>query len=223
MDWLLKRKLSKLGQKADPDKAFTDRLELLLMPELKAKGFGLPAWKMAAIPALAIVLVVGTTGTYAYASTDVLPGNPLYAVKKGLEKVEEKTTVKPQTKLMVQVKHLERRLREDKVLLNRNKRLPQARLKDFQSQLNSLMDQIGKLPEKQRTGLDHELAKIASGYYTLQSDVTSAGLDAKERLEIDKLLDSSDRDIEARIDSMDASRKTEFKAVEEKIKTKRGE
>ncbi|MFA5185535.1 MAG: DUF5667 domain-containing protein [Patescibacteria group bacterium] len=221
MEWLLKRKLTKLGHKADPDKAFTDRLELLLMPGAKAKGFGLPAWKLAAVPALALILVVGTTGTYAYASTDVLPGNPLYAVKKGLEKVEEKTTVKPQTKLLVQIKHLERRLQEDKVLLNRNKKLPQARLKDFQVQLRSLMDQAGKLPEKQRMTLDHQLAKIASGYYTLQTDVTNAGLDAKERLEVDRLLDSSDKDIESRINSMDASRKSEFKAVEERIRAKK--
>lgn len=220
MDWFLERKLKKLGRVADPDKEFVQRLGDFLVPERQTRPFWSIGRKMATIPSLAAILIAGTTGTYAYASESVLPGHPLYAVKQGLERVEEKATIKPQTKLMVEIKHLGRRLQEDKALLNRRKKLPQARIKDFQSKLQTLIDQAGKIPEKQRAALDREIATVASGFYTLKIDVENAGLDAKERRDIDSLLDSSDKYIESKIDSMDSKRKEAFKAVEESIKKK---
>lgn len=223
MDWYLKYKLRKLSRKADPDKEFVLNLDKRLGIGMAPEARRIPVWRFAMVPVLVGILAVSTTGAYAYASEGVLPGNALYPVKQGLEKIEEKITLKPQAKALVAIRHLERRLYEDTILFKRNKRLPKARLNDFRFRLDILMDQIGRLNENQRTQLDERLATLADGYRSLVTEVSQAAVDANEKVEMDKAIDSNDESLEKKIEAMDAKRQDSFKHLKEKTRFRRGE
>ncbi|MBI5655195.1 hypothetical protein HZC53_06115 [Candidatus Uhrbacteria bacterium] len=181
MDIFLKYKLRRMGKKAEPEKAFVADLQRKIEAELGPGRIRLAAWKLAAVPALVIVMAVGGTGAYAYASDDVLPGNLLYPVRQGLEKVEEKLVIRQQAKLFVAVKHLERRLNEDKVMLNRQMNLREARLKDFKDKYQDIEGRVKKIPEGQRSDLEKALSNVSKRSKILEADFSKTEKQPEKR------------------------------------------
>lgn len=70
----------------------------------------------AAATAFIFVLFTGGVSTFAYTNDNVTNGNPLYPVKRGLEKIEETLAGSPESHAEFQVKMLGRRLAESRNL-----------------------------------------------------------------------------------------------------------
>jgi hypothetical protein len=120
-------KLWQLSRRAQPDAAFVARLDAALRERGAFVGkVGLFAFRMAGA-ACALVLVLGGTTTYAYASESVLPDHPLYSLRETVESLEASTALSTEAKASVQRKLLERRLNEIRVMRGRRLAiLPQA-------------------------------------------------------------------------------------------------
>lgn len=189
MDLFLKYKLRQLGRKAEPEKTFVADLYRKIEAEFEPKQAIIPVWKLAAVPALALIMTLFGTGVYAYASDDVLPGNPLYPVKQGLEKVEEKLAIRKQAKLYVAVKHLERRLKEDKALFIRQKTVPETRLKEFKNKYQEIEGQVKKIPEGQRSALERVLSNVSLDTIILEADIYKIDTEKKRQKVLEKSLD----------------------------------
>jgi len=70
----------------------------------------------AALTAFVFVLFTGGVSTFAYTNDNITNGNPLYPVKRGLEKIEETFTSSPESHAEFQVKMLGRRHAESRNL-----------------------------------------------------------------------------------------------------------
>lgn len=83
-----------------------------------ARGFWffLGTRSYAAATAFIFVLFTGGVSTFAYTNDNVTNGNPLYPVKRGLEKIEETFAASPESHAEFQVKMLGRRLAESRNL-----------------------------------------------------------------------------------------------------------
>ncbi len=83
-----------------------------------ARGFWffLGTRSYAAATAFVFVLFTGGVSTFAYTNDTVTNGNPLYPVKRGLEKIEETFSGSPESHAEFQVKMLGRRLAESRNL-----------------------------------------------------------------------------------------------------------
>jgi flagellin-specific chaperone FliS len=108
--------------------------------------------------AMSLVLVlVGATGAFAQ---QALPGEPLYPLKKAMEKVEVALAVTKQTKAKTQMVFTERRLAEAEKLLDQNKtEAASEALQGYQEQLAELQPQLnfdnGSNPSKLKA--EHEV------------------------------------------------------------------
>lgn len=116
---MIRFKLWKLSRRAQPDAAFVARLETVLRERgALGRGISLFVFRMASA-ACAVILVLGGTTTYAYASESVVPNHPLYSLREAVESIEETTALTDESKANVQRKLLQRRLNEVRVMRNR--------------------------------------------------------------------------------------------------------
>lgn len=74
------------------------------------------SYRAVALSLLLVILAGSATGTYAYSSPEVVRGNILYPVKRGIEKVEARLVKTPQAEVVFHNKLAERRLAEADVL-----------------------------------------------------------------------------------------------------------
>lgn len=122
MNWFLKRKLEKMGQHGDPSPVFVRSLEKRLRAEIGHPVWWI-RWPKVATAACSIVMLAGSgTGAYAYNSDEVLPDHPLYAVRQGIEQIEERVAITPRMKERVRAKFQKRREKEQQVLKKRKER-----------------------------------------------------------------------------------------------------
>jgi hypothetical protein len=115
-DWFLKRKLKRLGRHAEPDPAFLRALERQFVMHAKTSRPSSVAWKYAVASLVGVAFLASGTGAYAYSSDSVLPEHPLYPIRESIERVEESAAVTPRLKATVQLRHLARRVHEQKLL-----------------------------------------------------------------------------------------------------------
>ena len=148
MNFILKHKLTKLAQKADPNRDFVSALEKHLKSEVDHPLRWVQPWKWMVGGMMALSLVGSATGVYAYTSDDVLPDHPLYGLRQTIEHVEETVAVTPQLKQSVQQKHLERRKKEQKIVNAKKRTALKTELKKVKQDLD-LDDATGThiLPE----------------------------------------------------------------------------
>jgi len=170
MNWLLEHRLNKLAQKIGPDRVFVKRLENRLKTQSGRHLAWIPVWKLAAVPALLLTLVCGTTGAYAYTSDDVLPDHVLYPVRTGLEKIAEKASIGSQTKALVALDHLQRRLHEDRLLLSKHMHIPQARLDDFNWKLQKLEDDVARMSAARQSRFKQPLDALVAGFNAVKAE-----------------------------------------------------
>lgn len=90
----------------------SERYEALYGEE-KKPGFWLrPVFRYALAPICLVLLLGLGTGAYAYNSPGVNEHHPLYALKKGIEKVEKSLVSSPEKKAAYNLKQMQRRLAE---------------------------------------------------------------------------------------------------------------
>jgi len=213
MPWLIEHNLRRLGRKADPDRTFVKRLEnrLLLDADFRKPSFS-PVLRWATVATLVAGIGLGTTGAYAYASDDVLPGDALYPVKQGIEAIEEKTAWQEQRKIRIEQKHLQRRLKEDELIMKRFGKLPDKRLSQFHDKLDTLIEKSTKLPDADLAEIDAKTADLAERY----SDLTENSASTTE-----KLVEKEQGKLKDRLEKMDEKRQKAFDKVRRKIERKR--
>ncbi|MCX6734127.1 MAG: DUF5667 domain-containing protein [Candidatus Peregrinibacteria bacterium] len=122
------KNLTSFQKELSPTPDFTARMakrlqrqDVLLREARHAGGsrgfwFFLGTRTYAAITAFVFVLFTGGVSTFAYTNDNVTNGNPLYPVKRGLEKIEETFASSPESHAEFQVKMLGRRLAESRNL-----------------------------------------------------------------------------------------------------------
>ncbi|MCC6563421.1 hypothetical protein IT087_00845 [Candidatus Uhrbacteria bacterium] len=113
-------KLWKMSRRAQPDAAFVARLETTLR-ERGAIGSRRvsPLFRMAAAACAVVLVLGGSTASYAYASESVLPDHPLYPLRETVESMEETAALSAEAKAAVQRKFVERRLNEIRIMRDR--------------------------------------------------------------------------------------------------------
>ncbi len=123
MNPVLQYRLWKMNRAARPSGEFSNRLKMRFGLPVKHNWLTTSAFRVS-FGTLAIVCSMGAgTVSYAYASDDVTPDHPLYAVRQAVETVEEAAAPSPEERTAVQQKHLKRRVHEIEVMKTR---LPNA-------------------------------------------------------------------------------------------------
>lgn len=125
---LFVRKIRPIAHRAEPRSEFVNRLRL----QLEQAGYlphrsSLRRWlfrHLAGFSSAMAMMVVGTTGVYAYVSDSVLPDHPLYPVREAMEKLEEHAPIPvARVKERLRANVAQRRVREIRTLLKRNRPL----------------------------------------------------------------------------------------------------
>lgn len=209
MNWLIEYKLRRLGERASPDPAFIKSLEAKLMPEKTVLKTRIPLVLRWSAVALSVVLVGGgATSAYAYASDGIMPGDELYPVKLKVEELVEKTAWRPDWKARVELSHLERRLKEDRLAVEREGRLSDKRLEAFHSRLEKSIDQVSVLAEDEHPKMDALAAELADQYSDLLDNPASTTVDLAQK---------EQERFKAKVDKLDDRRRQAYEKVRQKI------
>ena len=166
----LSRALARLSRRADPSRDFIASLH----KRLEDTGYLAPAvrrapvWKLCGAGLLALLLVFIGTGSYAYASDDVLPDHPLYPLRQTIEQAELNLSpmVTHAPKEKIQAKILARRLKEIKIIREKKHALPTDQKKNV---LKDVRDGRATLERASSTSmflpvLLHEAKDVADAY-----------------------------------------------------------
>ena len=160
MDWFLKRKLTQLGDRANPEPGFVRSLEKTLQLQSGHRSWWIH-WGRIAASASSIVLVAATaTSAYAYTSDDVLPDSALYPVRQSLENVETAVAPTPIAKAKVEVKHLKRRMREAELLVAKRKPISPQVEQQVSEKIHQASEEAKELPAKEQAEINTELTQI---------------------------------------------------------------
>jgi hypothetical protein len=145
------RAASRLRRALAPRRGF--RLELWRRLETELSAASSPArfasrlaW--AAAVSFSVLLAFGGTGAYAYSSADVVPDNPLYGVKIGLEQAEAAVAVTPGAKAAARARRIGHRLAEADKLSGQGAKLESV-LDDLDRELSGNADVDEKTAGKQ--------------------------------------------------------------------------
>lgn len=157
MPWNLERNLKNLSTKVDPDPRFVSGLERRLKLEL-----GHPLWWLKArvwiVTLVSLVTIAGSvTGVYAYSSDDVTPDHPLYGLRQTIESVETATALTPAGKVKVEVNHLARRVKEQRLVKAKHKTVSPEVTHSIQKKLKRAAEEIDRLRDMKGTELQRKI------------------------------------------------------------------
>ncbi len=188
MSFILRWKLKKLGEKANPSRDFVMSLEQRLKQEN-----GHPAWwiqwsRVAAIGASTFVLLASGTGAYAYTSDEVLPNHPLYGLREGIEQVETKLAVSPERKTKIRIKHLQRRLEEARKLQRKNVPIGKDRVIEAARKIRNEIEAVEKLPEKEHQKIEQDAIKLEKTKLKLLEESKAATKSDQDRKQYEEIL-----------------------------------
>lgn len=200
MDLFVEHQLKQAGRSADPDPRFVHALKARLQTEVGYPLRWVEGWKWAVGAVTSLSLISSGTGVYAYTSEEVLPEHPLYGLRQAIERVEEVTAFNPEAKALVQVRHLERRVKEHRIANVKRRKLSKGLMQKFEQGLNAVIDGNGKLPEAVRDRLDERAGDLRVQH----EDVLNEAVDDKEfiRQELER--------INKKIESLEVRRKANF-------------
>ena len=110
-------------------------------------------------------LLLASTGVYAFESDNVLPDTPLYPVRLAIEQAAERvTTLKPEWRAEMQVKILQRRLKERQIMNEKGKPVTPEQVQRFVTKVEATIDSADTLTDVQRERLD-TIAATAEQHY----------------------------------------------------------
>ena len=200
-NWLLERKLKKLGHKADPDPKFLHALEKQLKQQSGHRTWWIQGWKVALGSITAVSLISSATGVYAYNSDNVTPDHPLYSVRTALESVEMSLATTPEQKAHVTINHLARRVKEQEVLQSKHKTVPKEVIQKIETDLEKQIDENGAFATSTRQEMDEQLGTIKEKHTKLikQGETTSSTETNTEIHKIDQKIQNLDEQRKASI------------------------
>lgn len=139
-----------------PRVAFRRALDARLASEMSQKGVRVGFWaslrpQTLALPLTIIGLIVLCgTGSYAYASETVVDGHPLYGLRRTVEQLEDLTVTNPQKKAELELRRVDRRLKEVERILRTRPALVAPTLRAVEDNLDNSVDAMTRLsPERQ--------------------------------------------------------------------------
>lgn len=118
----------------------------------------IPLLKPVFVAAFCVVLVFSSVSSYAYASENVTEGNPLYPIKRGLEKVELSLST-PKAKEEKLIKFTKRRLNEMKRLTAVTNEVDMPKKAEVVKTLESMRKDIESAKKINAASLDSKEAK----------------------------------------------------------------
>ncbi len=170
--YFLKAKLRRLGRKAGPTRAFQDELFLRLVPK-PVVSYRQHAFRFAAVGMASLLVVFGTgTSVYAYDSPDVSDGHPLYPIKQGIERIEERFAANSEQRAEFHARMMGRRMAEAERLDGAKEQITRI-LESAAAELDLSVDELkGDLrdPEKRKELLD-QLSETNERYAEVLSRV----------------------------------------------------
>lgn len=157
----------KIKQNLAPSRDFKIRLQRDLSLAWNVK-YGRPSWlqigllhKGAALAAV-VLLLIGSTGAYAYVSPEVTEGTMLYPLKQAVESVEEVTKITPEAKAKFYLKQIKRReLEKEKLTKNAKLRAEvknrleirlEKRKKQLEEKIERQTEKLEKFKELRKKG-----------------------------------------------------------------------
>lgn len=188
----MKKDLKQLYKTSKPSKQFEKKLWMRLDAELPRPLIRHKIKRLMNVPAIATaaVLLLGGTGSYAYASPNVVPDSPLYGVKAGIENVEEGLKFSPEAKAKFHARMAERR----------GKEMEHAPLERHPELREAIMDELGLSEEELESAHENEELREA----------------IKERL--DAFREEHADEIEAHMEEMRAQATERFESLVEEGK-----
>lgn len=147
-----------------PRAAFRRALDARIQSELSQKGAGVGFWAVLRPQTLALPLtVIGLivlcgTGSYAYASETVVDGHPLYGLRRTVEQLEDLTATNPQKKAELELRRVDRRLKEAERILRTRPALVGPTLRAVEDVLDSSVDAMGRLSPEQQDQLIEKIS-----------------------------------------------------------------
>lgn len=160
MNWNIKRKLKNISRESDPDPRFVRALELRIREEIAPNRRPWSArWKAAVVAFSTLSATCMGAGTYAYASDTVVPGHALYPVREAMEKAELRFPgSERRTKTFV--RHLRRRLQEQKMLESLPATMPIRHLDRYVETLDRTITETQRLDPEKRRQIDEMILEI---------------------------------------------------------------
>ncbi|MFZ2804456.1 MAG: DUF5667 domain-containing protein, partial [Patescibacteria group bacterium] len=210
MPWLLERELTKLGHRSDPDRAFVRALQKTLKMQTGHPAWWVQSWKYAVVGSTVVALACSATGVYAYTSDDVLPGDPLYTVRQGIENVEVAAAVTPTLKADVQVKLLARRLHEQELVAARQKPIAPAKLKVLDSTVEKDLDAAALAPTSTQQKVDAAVVKLEKLHSQELLKQQAEAKTPQQKSKIEGMLQTQRDDVQKMINSLPANRKAQY-------------
>lgn len=207
--------LWKVKQSASPSRQFKNEL----WKQLEQNWYTEPIfwcrqvwfkWSLVGAVSLLIVASFGT-GVYAYNSPEVTEDNPLYIVKRTIEKVEETTKITPEAKARFLIKKIARREAEKQVMQKRGQAVEK-----IEKRIEKTAEQLQKTDEiLQKLEARHEIKN--KNLRPRVQELLEKRLEAKE----EQLKKQRER-IEQRQDKLeDKKEKIEIKINKKTIPTKK--
>ncbi len=158
LNWKEKRLLAKMSRQAAPSVA----ARLAIREHFEKAGYLSPIpssrvlmrWEAVVASITLIVSLSGGTVAYAYASDEVLPDHPLYALRSRIEQVEAKLAFTEEKKERVQLQQLERRLKEARLINKKQENKAQSgeeKIKNrekFKQKMDEIDERVNQLRAK---------------------------------------------------------------------------
>ncbi|MEO5927425.1 MAG: DUF5667 domain-containing protein [Patescibacteria group bacterium] len=166
-DWILSRKLGRIAKTASPDRTFVRGLELKLKARMPHRASRSLLWKSAVGSLTGITLLLSGTGVYAYTSDDVTSDSALYPVRTGIEQVEQSIAVFPNVKAAVALHLLKRRIKEQQILIKRQRAITQEQETRFFQTVERAIEAGDALEAVAQGKLDTAVVELEGQYPTV--------------------------------------------------------
>lgn len=217
-NWLLEKKLDRIGRRANPDRDFTRALEARIAQTIRPKHHLSPAVRVAAGSLAGLTLLFGSTAAYAYSSDDVLPDHPLYPLRESIEQAEDALAPTPTIRAAVRLNIVQRKLKERLLLDAKQKPVTREQVQKFVKNVEAAIDANGGLKEEKRDEFDRSTARAESVYADALEKVKEKTGNAEEKKKIDAILETQTGILDERVKTLQEKRREQFTKLMERRK-----
>lgn len=217
-NWMLARKLDRIGRRANPDREFVRALERRISANLGKKRHLSTAFRLAAGSLAGMTLLFGSTAAYAYTSDDVLPDHPLYPLRETIEQAEDALAPTPQIRAAVRLNLVQRKLKERLLLDAKQKPVTREQVQKFVKNVEAAIDANGGLKEDKREEFDRSTARAEAVYADALENAKEKTGNTEEKKKIDAIIETQTGILDERVKMLQEKRREQFKKLMERRK-----
>lgn len=221
VEWILGRKLNKIGQRSNPDRKFVHALEKKILGRMATPSRMARLLRVATGSIASTIMLCAGTGAYAYTSDVVLPTHPLYSVRQAIEKTEDVLAFTPEKKADVRLRHARRRLHERFLLEIHERPVTVEQVDQFVKTMDGVMEANGKLNEEQRKKYDDLAEKLESTYVSSFANERDTAKSPQEQKKSDSLMESQEAAFQQHVDRLEGERKEKYQGVLRRLEQRR--